>query len=342
MIPNSALITMGESPRTMEKVAAGEMPGAEFAVLRHGHFSRLIAMLDQGIYPKSGATTLRFALQAYRASWREENILLGEEFPGIQYLWVHAVLRRRKRIVMMIHNVASKRRYWPLVSLGLGRFVDHYLCISEKSAEELRTDYHVDAARITVIGSRVDTHFFTPDPSVAVVPQVCAAGAVNRDYETLVEAMRPLDVPVKIAADTAWKYSAGDTQVLTLPPNVEMRSWGNYVNLRALYAQSSVVVVPLKKPMLSGVTVALEAMAMGKPVILTYNDYVREFLRDGENGYFVPPGDVAALRQKVQFLLDHPQEAERVGARAREWVMERFTVAQYIDRIMSVWQKLPA
>jgi glycosyltransferase involved in cell wall biosynthesis len=116
-----------------------------------------------------------------------------------------------------------------------------------------------------------------------------------------------------------------------------MRSWGNYLNLRSLYAQSAMVVVPLLRPMLSGVTVALEGMAMGKPVILSFNPYVREFLQDGENGFFVPAGDAAALREKIRFVLDHPQEAERMGARAREWVLERFTVPQYVARILGVW-----
>jgi hypothetical protein len=89
---------------------------------------------------------------------------------------------------------------------------------------------------------------------------VCSAGAVSRDYETLIEATRTLSVPVKIAADTAWRYSVAKQEVGPLPDYVEMRSWGNYQNLRSLYAESSVVVVPLERALLSGVTVALEAM----------------------------------------------------------------------------------
>jgi glycosyltransferase involved in cell wall biosynthesis len=297
----------------------------------------VLAMVDEGIDLRARGAMFRFALRAYRATWNDENIYLGEEFPGIEYLAVHAVLRRKKRIAMMIHNVASKRREIPLAKLRLGRLADHLLCISEKSREELLTRYGIPSSRITVIGSRVDTSFFQPDPTAQVERQVCAAGAVNRDYETLIEAVRPLEVPTKIAADTAWKHSTGEAQVGPLPPFVEMRSWGSYVNLRGLYAQSAVVVVPLKKAMLSGVTVALEAMAMGKPVILTHNGYVEEFLRDGETGYFVPPEDKGALRDKIAYLLDHPAEAARVGAAARRWVEERFSVERYVQRILSVW-----
>jgi glycosyltransferase involved in cell wall biosynthesis len=148
----------------------------------------------------------------------------------------------------------------------------------------------------------------------------------------------PLGIPLKIAADTAWKHSTTEAKARPLPPSVEMRSWGNYVNLRGLYAESAVVAVPLARSILSGVTVILEAMAMGKPVIVSHNAYVEDFVRDGENGYFVPAGDATALRQKVRHVLDHPEEAARVGAQARQWVLERFTVPLYVDRILSVFQ----
>ena len=336
MIPNSAFITVGESQKNLSDVAAGRAPGAEYAVLKNDHFTRVLAMVDKG-RPGTEVPYWSFALRAYLATYKLENIYLGEEFPGIEYLAVHAALRSKKRIAMLIHNVASLRRRLPLATFRLARLVDHFLCLSEESRRELETRYLVPASRITVIGSRVDTRFFTPDPSARVAAQVCSAGAVNRDYRTLISAVTARGIPTKIAADTAWAHSTGQAQFDSLPPFVEMRSWGNYRNLRQLYAESAVVVVPLERAMLSGVTVALEAMAMGKPVILTHNAYVREFLVDGEHGFFVPQGDVAALTSKIQYLLDHPDDAARIGARARQWVLERYTVDSYVSKILSVW-----
>jgi glycosyltransferase involved in cell wall biosynthesis len=342
MIPNSAFITVGESQKNLDEVAAGLTPGAEYSALRRrGAFSQVIAMKDHGIDASAFGAMSRFAADAYAKSWNHENIYLGEEFPGIQYLAAQAVLRRKKRIVMLVHNVASLRRRLPLATLRLASFADHLLCLSERSREELETQYRFPGSRISVIGSRVDTEFFTPDSNARVQNQVCAAGAVNRDYDTLIDAVRELGVPTKIAADTAWKHSTGHTSepqgAPARPDFVEMRSWGNYRNLRQLYAESAVVVVPLRRALLSGVTVALEGMAMGKAVILTHNPYVQEFLRDGENGYFVPAGDARALREKIRHVLDHPAEAARVGSRAREWVLERFTVERYVERILGVW-----
>jgi len=337
MIDNSAFITVGESQKNLANVAARRSPGAEYAVLRTGHFSRVLAMVDE---PRPAGADLNywsFAVRAYRSTWGLPNIYLGEEFPGIQYLAVHAALRRKKRIAMLIHNVASLRRRLPLATLGLAHLLDHVLCLSEESRRELEQRYRVPSQRITVIGSRVDTDFFTPDPQAVVARQVCSAGAVNRDYRLLVEAVRPLRVPTKIAADTAWRHSTSDARLESLPDFVDMRSWGSYENLRKLYAESAVVVVPLERAMMSGVTVALEAMAMGRPVILTRNAYVEEFLRDGEHGFFVASGDVGGLRSKIEYLLDHPDEANQMGERARKWVLDRYTVDAYVKKILSVW-----
>jgi glycosyltransferase involved in cell wall biosynthesis len=337
-IPDSAFVTVGEPASNLEAVAAGRAPRAEYATMRQGHFARVCAMVDEKLDVGSLAVQSSFALRAYFDTWDHRNVYLGEEFPGIQYLAAHAAFRREKRVAMLIHNVASKRRTIPLVDLKLARHADHLCCLSQQSKTELENIYGFPGNRITVLGSRVDTEFFTPRTDVAVKSQVCSAGAVNRDYETLVAAVAPLGVPLKIAADTAWKHSTTQTEVRPLPPNVEMRSWGNYVNLRGLYAESAVVAVPLARSILSGVTVVLEAMAMGKPVIVTRNAYVEDFVIDGENGYFVPAGDAEAMRQKVRHVLDNPEEAARVGARARDWVLDRFTVPKYVDRILSVFQ----
>jgi glycosyltransferase involved in cell wall biosynthesis len=346
MIANSAFITVGEPAKTLQAVREGRAPKAEYASFLEGnHFSEVLAMVDRGIDPGSSSSTMRFAVSAYRATWDRESIYLGEEFPGIHYLAVHALLRRRKRIGLLVHNVASMKRRVPLGMLRLGRLVDHIFCLSTRSREELETQYDLPSSRITVVGSRVDTDFFQPDPNTEPRAQVCSAGVVNRDYPTLIEAMRPIGVPLKIAADTAWQYGGtslgfgtspnGQANVSSLPAFVEMRSWGNWVNLRRLYAESALVVVPLQRSLLSGVTVALEGMAMGKAVVMTHSPYVEDFLRDRETGFFVRAGDADGLRKTIRHLLDRPDEAARVGAAARQWVLEKFTVERYVQTILS-------
>ncbi len=68
-----------------------------------------------------------------------------------------------------------------------------------------------------------------------------------------------------------------------------------------------------------------DAMALGLPVVSTRVSMIPEIL-DG-CGVVVAPGDVGALAQAIGHLLDHPEERRRLGERARERCVERYSFA---------------
>lgn len=338
MPQDSAYIGVGEPVSRVNDALEKKGPMGEFAAMSRDVFTQVLSMAQRGMNPASNVDCAKFALAAWRETRERQNLFLAEEFPAIQFLaWDRLLSRRRRRIVLLVHNVSSKKRWLALSKLGLGKRVDHFLCLSPHSQRVLVEEYGLPRERVSVIYSRVDTAYFQPQPEQPTKRQVCAAGAVNRDYDSLIEAASGLDADVKIAADTVWRYSVAgkEQQARPLPANVEMRSWGTYANLRQLYAESRVVVVPLARPIISGITVALEGMAMGKPVILTRNPYVEGFIEDGVTGFHVEPSNPAQLREKIRWLLDHPEEAEAMGRRAREKAARDFSVERYVERILA-------
>ena len=64
--------------------------------------------------------------------------------------------------------------------------------------------------------------------------------------------------------------------------------------------------------------VTLEAMAMGKPIVATDIDGMREQCKDGESGLLIPPGDPKSLAVAIIRLLDDVSLATGIGAKARE------------------------
>ena len=62
----------------------------------------------------------------------------------------------------------------------------------------------------------------------------------------------------------------------------------------------------------------LEAMAQGKPLIATALGEQAKIVRDGINGYLVPPGRADELAGKITHLLGHPGVLEQLGRQARE------------------------
>jgi glycosyltransferase involved in cell wall biosynthesis len=158
-----------------------------------------------------------------------------------------------------------------------------------------------------------------------------------RDYATLVEAMRDLIVPCHIAAKIdigktdRWMTDLRDPTAL--PPHITLGS-KPYPELRALYARSRFVVLPLQPTDTdNGVTAMTEAMAMGKAVICTRVDGQRDVLQDGVNGLFVPPRDPGALREAIEYLWTHPDVCERMGLEGRKRIEQFHTLDRFVTGV---------
>ncbi len=80
---------------------------------------------------------------------------------------------------------------------------------------------------------------------------------------------------------------------------------------------------------------AMEAMAYGKPVILTGVYGAGELIPDGEKGVLIPPRDAGAIAVAMERLLNDRKLCDRMGDEARKHVMANFTVSAMIDNIES-------
>jgi glycosyltransferase involved in cell wall biosynthesis len=94
---------------------------------------------------------------------------------------------------------------------------------------------------------------------------------------------------------------------------------------RYLIAADVVAVPQLATPDTLGQVPAklFDAMALARPIVSTRVSMIPEIL-DG-CGVLVPPGDVPALTDALRGLLGDPTDAARLGARARERCVERYS-----------------
>lgn len=77
----------------------------------------------------------------------------------------------------------------------------------------------------------------------------------------------------------------------------------------------------------------LEALATGRPLIVTDAVGCREVVRDGENGFLVPPQDPAAIAAAMERLIADPALAGRMGEASRRMAEEVFDVRKVNDVI---------
>lgn len=86
-----------------------------------------------------------------------------------------------------------------------------------------------------------------------------------------------------------------------------------------------------------GVSVALEALATGTPVVAMRTPDTEAVVRDGETGVLVSAGDRVALAAATAELLRQPVELARLGGAARRVAAERFPVRDLANATAAVY-----
>ncbi|HPC20076.1 MAG: glycosyltransferase family 4 protein [Kiritimatiellae bacterium] len=138
---------------------------------------------------------------------------------------------------------------------------------------------------------------------------VVSIGRTLRDVDTLLAAARHIPAPIVIVA------GARDRMPKDLPANVTVHRELPLEKTHELLAKAAVAVAPLQATERStGQVFIFEAMAMGKPVVATRSIGTVDYIRDGENGLLVEPGDAQGLAAAVHRLLADPALAARLAA----------------------------
>lgn len=154
-------------------------------------------------------------------------------------------------------------------------------------------------------------------------------GVVLRAYADLVHAP-PLVLIGRPGAETP--------QVL--PPNVRLLADWPHDAVMEAWRRSVVALVPSVVPD-SCPTVAIEAMAMGKPIIASDIGGLPDLVDEGKTGYLVPPGDAVSLRRMMERLINDDALRERMGHAGRARA-ERFTAHAVIPRIEQEYRAIIA
>jgi glycosyltransferase involved in cell wall biosynthesis len=312
------------SPRRAyaEEVARGAAPDSQLLGQNHLHRHGIDARIHDSWIP----TTLSPAPLA-RGMWLARELLLPVElgvtdvvFTGLATLFPVAARARRFRTVLVNYGLNQiHRRGGPVRGRLLHRSLratDLVVCFGQSQRDELETRGVVPTGRLATIHLGVDERWFSPRPSPEGRPLVLAVGKdLARDYATFVEAVAALDLEAEIVA------LPRNIEAVTIPANTRVRQT-SLTELRELYARASCVVIPQRRDDFTygadgGLTVLLEAMAMGRPVVASERAILRDYVTDGVDGLLVPPEDPASLRGAIESVLGDRCLAERLGSAAR-------------------------
>ncbi|MCB9421232.1 MAG: glycosyltransferase family 4 protein [Ardenticatenaceae bacterium] len=247
------------------------------------------------------------------------------------------------RHLMIVHILSVGKKMILIDWLKLQSHIDLFLVYATRQKEFIEDRWKVPGDRVIFTPFMVDANFFAPDQAGQTQdllpfdpgqrPIICSVGLEFRDYPTLMEAVKGLDVQVVIAAGSPWSKRSDTTADQEIPDNVLVRRFTQF-ELRDLYAISAFMVMPLfNVEFQAGVTALLEAMALEKAVICSATPGQTDVVVEGETGLYVPPENAAALREVIVKLLDNPEEAARMGRNGRKRIVDYMSLERYVERL---------
>lgn len=252
---------------------------------------------------------------------RPDAVLCWEESAGVPAVVRHRLVRRSVPVatgVIWLTEPDVAATPWGRRAARALADADAVWVLSRVQADLLRAA-GFPAGRLHVVAQGIDADFFGPaDPDRAEPGLVVGAGNDrHRDHPLLLEAVSRLrrrgrDVRVEIATRLP---------VATEAPWAERHGGLDARGVRDLYARASVVAVTtVPNHHASGLTVALEGMAVGRPVVVPSGSGLEDYVLHGVTGLVYSAGDPASLAGALERLVDGGDEARSYGRAARAHV----------------------
>ncbi len=184
--------------------------------------------------------------------------------------------------------------------------------------------------RITVLGWGADLEFagFGPRLAAAADAPVVSTGKTGRDMGTLLEALRATGLPAHIYGDRGELVRAGPIpeDVSIRPVSADDASPAPLKYDEAVTADlrsAALVAIALSgTDRLTGLTEVVDALACGRPMILTRTPYFDFDIERIGCGWWVAPGDVRGWSERLTAAMADRDRLERMGRAGRAWAEE--------------------
>ena len=255
--------------------------------------------------------------------------------------WQTLACRTRPAHVIIDNALPSvfppRRRHLLLVPRVVFSSVAGVACFAKRQAEYWNQALKLkDRARFVPLG--FDWSEFDVEPAEQSGSYIFSAGRSARDWETLLRAVRGIRAKtIVVAGKDALTGKLGIEE--QREDQVQLLVEVPYAQYLSLLRAARVVVIALRPvPYVSGQSVLLHAMALGKAIVATRGMSTEDYVLDGETGLLVEPGDSVELGAKIAWLLANPAEAKRLGQAAREAARRDFnqeSMSQRIGEIVS-------
>jgi glycosyltransferase involved in cell wall biosynthesis len=245
-----------------------------------------------------------------------------------------------------------------VVDRFVGRFVDHYIAVSEANARYLSEEKGLPRKKIVIIHNGCDPVRFDPshrppsglkatlgfhetDPLLVVNARLEPQKGHRVLLQSFETVRREFPRVRLVCLGEGCLRAELESQVRDLGLEDSVRFLGYQSNVVDWLALADLTVLP---SFWEGLPLAaIESLAAGRTVVATAVDGTPEVVIDGKTGLTVPPDDAEHLAGAICRLLREPGLRKRMGEEGRRWVMEHFSqerqIRQTQELYLSAWEQ---
>ena len=260
---------------------------------------------------------LKIVLQ--RSKW--DKIIAWQQFYGLNFAFWSRLLHLKKKNHLTVMTFIYKRKsgivgnlYHTYMSFIVrSKYIDKFICFSKEECEYYPVLFGVSKDSFVNLPVGIE-----PLDSVDKKDEgyIFATGRSNRDYVFLVKVLQGTNYECQIACDTI------PTGVITSGINILSDCHGD--EMIQLMAKSHCVVIPLKDTHVSsGQLVILQAMALGKPVICTDADGIRDYTSTDTT--IMIPNDEGRWKESLHLLYSNKDLYTKLSSSSYKRFKENFT-----------------
>ena len=297
--------------------------------------------------------------------WLQLHCLLKQEKPNI----LHTHLPRADLLgfltclsgfsgswVCSVHDIHTKswRGRWALPLFGLlWRQADRIIAISEAVKNWLVSSYKVLPERVQVVYYGIEPErWVSPGRNLRSEwglvgkPIVGTIGRLEprKGHDILIRAMSSVvrqfpQITLLIAGHDPWGYKSVLERLVTqLGMERHVRFLGFQNDIPSFLHAIDVFAFASRSEGFG--QVVIEAMAAGKPVVVSRIPPLTEIVIDGETGLYAEPENPESFAEKILWLLFHQEEAQNMGKQGQELVRRRFSAETMTSAVFAVYQEV--
>jgi glycosyltransferase involved in cell wall biosynthesis len=248
-----------------------------------------------------------------------------------------------------------KKTTYKIADRYSARYVTHYIAVSKALKDILIEKRRISPNKISVIYNGVEMGHYSPDlcdrkearHSLGIKDDSAVVGTIGRlvyqkGYSYFLKAAKLIHSRKKNVRFVIVGHGPEEENLKRLAESLGISQLCLFAGLRHDTARlMSAFDVFVLSSVLEGLPIIIiEAMAMGRPIVATNIEGVREELENNATGLLVPPAEPEALAEGVLALLDDRRKAEHLGREARKDAEFRFDLKDKLIEIEKLYKNI--